>query len=112
MRILLSREHDEEFHEAQHFAQCPGRSNGLPGASGVVVQPASESAAASPPATTSGAASETGRIAWCGRKFAGRKTACGEAFNPDVSHAVSRKLGMLKSDVAEAELAVVGTASV
>ena len=97
---------------------------------------------------------ESGKIAWYGRKFAGRKTASGEAFNPealtmahktlpfgtrvkitnpnnkksvtvrvndrgptqpdrvgDVSHAAARKLGMLKSGVIEAELAVVGTAS-
>ena len=56
----------------------------LLGASGTVAQPAAASAAASaPPATASAAASETGKIAWYGRKFAGRKTASGEAFNPD-----------------------------
>ena len=126
----------------------------LLGASGAVAQPAAASAAASaPPATASAAASETGKIAWYGRKFAGRKTASGEAFNPealtmahktlpfgtrvkitnpknnksvtvrvndrgptqadrvgDVSYAAARKLGMLKSGVIEAELAVVGTA--
>ena len=126
----------------------------LLGASGTVAQPAAASAAASaPPATASAAASETGKIAWYGRKFAGRKTASGEAFNPealtmahktlpfgtrvkitnpknnksvtvrvndrgptqpdrvgDVSYAAARKLGMLKSGVIEAELAVVGTA--
>ena len=97
--------------------------------------------------------SETGKIAWYGSKFAGRKTASGEAFNPqaltmahqtlpfgslvkvtnpkngksvtlrvndrgptqadrvgDVSYAAARQLGMLKSGVIEAELAVVGTA--
>ncbi|MCU0966854.1 MAG: septal ring lytic transglycosylase RlpA family protein [Burkholderiaceae bacterium] len=124
------------------------------GASGAMAQPAAASAAASaPPATVSAAASETGKIAWYGRKFAGRKTASGEAFNPealtmahktlpfgtrvkitnpknnksvtvrvndrgptqpdrvgDVSYAAARKLGMLKSGVIEAELAVVGAA--
>ena len=126
----------------------------LLGASGTVAQPAAASAAASaPPATASAAASETGKIAWYGRKFAGRKTASGEAYNPealtmahktlpfgtrvkitnpknnksvtvrvndrgptqadrvgDVSYAAARQLGMLKSGVIEAELAVVGTA--
>ncbi len=96
---------------------------------------------------------ESGKIAWYGRKFAGRKTASGEAFNPealtmahktlpfgtkvkitnpknnksvivrvndrgptqadrlgDVSLATARKLGMVKSGVIEAQLAVVGTA--
>jgi rare lipoprotein A len=56
----------------------------LLGASGTVAQPAAASAAASaPPATASAAASETGKIAWYGRKFAGRKTSSGEAFNPE-----------------------------
>jgi rare lipoprotein A len=56
----------------------------LLGASGTVAQPAAASAPASaPPATASAAASETGKIAWYGRKFAGRKTASGEAFNPE-----------------------------
>lgn len=126
----------------------------LLGASGALAQPAAASAAASaPPATASAAAGESGKIAWYGRKFAGRKTASGEAFNPealtmahktlpfgtrvkitnpkngksvtvrvndrgptqadrvgDVSYAAARKLGMLKSGVIEAELAVVGTA--
>ena len=56
----------------------------LLGASGAIAQPAAASAAASaPPATASAAAGETGKIAWYGRKFAGRKTASGEAFNPE-----------------------------
>jgi rare lipoprotein A len=128
----------------------------LLGVSGAVAQPAAASAAASaPPATASAAESETGKIAWYGRKFAGRKTASGETFNPealtmahktlpfgtrvkitnpknnksvtvrvndrgptqadrlgDVSYAAARKLGMLKSGVIEAELAVVGIAPV
>ena len=56
----------------------------LLGASGALAQPAAASAAASaPPATASAAAGESGKIAWYGRKFAGRKTASGEAFNPE-----------------------------
>ena len=113
--------------------------------------PSAPAAAPTPAAATS--AAETGKIAWYGRKFAGRKTASGEAFNPealtmahktlpfgtrvkitnsnnnksvtvrvndrgpsqadrvgDVSLAAARKLGMVKSGVIEAELAVVGTA--
>jgi len=41
---------------------------------------------ATPPAPTPAAAdakaTETGKLAWYGNKFAGRKTASGEAFNP------------------------------
>jgi rare lipoprotein A len=56
----------------------------LLGASGANAQPSAASAAASAaPATASAAAGETGKIAWYGRKFAGRKTASGEAFNPE-----------------------------
>jgi len=128
-------------------------------ASSVVAQATSASAPASPVSTSnSGAAAiagvtESGKIAWYGHKFAGRKTASGEAFNPqaltmahktlpfgtrvkitnpknsksvtvrvndrgptapdrvgDVSNAAARKLGMIKSGVIEADLAVVGTA--
>jgi rare lipoprotein A len=38
--------------------------------------------AAAPAATTS-ASVESGKIAWYGRKFAGRRTASGEHYNPD-----------------------------
>ena len=38
---------------------------------------------AAPAAVPAGASVETGRIAWYGKKFAGRKTASGEAFNPE-----------------------------
>ena len=57
----------------------------LLGASGAIAQPAAtaSAAASAAPATASTAASETGKIAWYGRKFAGRKTASGEAFNPE-----------------------------
>jgi rare lipoprotein A len=41
------------------------------------------SAAAAPAATAAAMATETGKIAWYGRKFTGRKTASGEAFNPE-----------------------------
>ena len=34
-------------------------------------------------AALAGAAGETGQLAWYGRKFAGRKTASGEAYNPE-----------------------------
>jgi rare lipoprotein A len=116
-------------------------------------QPASAPTAASASAASAGAA-ESGKIAWYGRKFAGRKTASGEAFKPealtmahktlpfgtrvkitnpknnrsvtvrvndrgptqadrigDVSYAAARQLGMVKSGVIDAELAVVGTAT-
>ena len=39
-------------------------------------------AASTPPATASGGV-ESGKIAWYGRKFAGRRTASGEHYNPD-----------------------------
>jgi rare lipoprotein A len=43
-----------------------------------------QSAAPAPSAAAPAAATvETGRIAWYGKKFAGRKTASGERFNPD-----------------------------
>jgi rare lipoprotein A len=125
------------------------------GTSSVLAQAtaAASAPASAPAAAASAGAAETGKIAWYGRKFAGRKTASGEAFNPealtmahktlpfgtlvkvtnpknnksvtlrvndrgptqadrvgDVSYAAARKLGMLKSGVIEAELAVVGTA--
>ena len=129
-------------------------------ASSVVAQATSASAPASAPVSTSNSGAdaiagvtESGKIAWYGHKFAGRKTASGEAFNPqaltmahktlpfgtrvkitnpknsksvtvrvndrgptapdrvgDVSNAAARKLGMIKSGVIEADLAVVGTA--
>ena len=130
------------------------------GASSVLAQATSATAPASAPvsasktaAAASAVVAESGTIAWYGQKFAGRKTASGEAFNPgaltmahktlpfgtrvkitnsgnnksvtvrvndrgptqpdrvgDVSYAAARKLGMLKSGVIEAKLAVVGTA--
>jgi rare lipoprotein A len=36
-----------------------------------------------PAAAATDSAAERGKIAWYGRKFAGRKTASGEAFNPE-----------------------------
>jgi len=44
--------------------------------------PAAPMAAPAAPAATS-SASLNGKLAWYGRKFAGRKTASGERFNPD-----------------------------
>jgi rare lipoprotein A len=110
------------------------------------------SAPAAPAAAVAAASSESGKLAWYGKKFAGRKTASGERYNPeamtmahktlpfgtlvkvtnpmndksvtlrvndrgptqadrigDVSYAAARKLGMVKSGVIDAELAVVGT---
>jgi rare lipoprotein A len=60
-------------------------------ASAVHAQAASAAApaSASAPATAAAAAaraataSESGKIAWYGKKFAGRKTASGEAYNPE-----------------------------
>jgi rare lipoprotein A len=119
---------------------------------GAAAAPASAPAAAAAPATPA-ATTSSGKLAWYGKKFAGRKTASGEAFNPealtmahktlpfgtrvkitnptndksvtvrvndrgptqddrvgDVSAAAARKLGMVRSGVIDAELAVVGTA--
>ena len=69
----------------------------LLGTSGGIAQPAAASAAASaPPAAASAAASESGMIAWYGKKFAGRKTAAyrqiGNAFPPPVAAAVARQI--------------------
>jgi rare lipoprotein A len=43
--------------------------------------PASAPAAAATPAVS--AAAESGKLAWYGKKFAGRKTASGERYNPE-----------------------------
>ena len=118
---------------------------------GSVAAPASAPSVAAAPATPA-ASMSSGKLAWYGKKFAGRKTASGEAYNPealtmahktlpfgtlvkitnpknnrtvtvrvndrgptqddragDVSLAAARKLGMLKSGVIDAELAVVGS---
>ena len=40
-------------------------------------------AAPAPAAAPAAGAVETGKLAWYGRKFAGRRTASGEAYNPD-----------------------------
>jgi rare lipoprotein A len=45
---------------------------------------APESAApAAAPAAANAMSSETGKLAWYGKKFAGRKTASGETYNPE-----------------------------
>jgi len=118
--------------------------------------PAASAPAAAPaaaPATATATAVESGKLAWYGRKFAGRKTASGEAYNPDaltmahktlpfgtrvkvtnpknkksvtvrvndrgptqadrigdVSLAAAKQLGMVRSGVIDAELAVVAAA--
>jgi len=46
-------------------------------------QTAPASAPAAPADAAAAAATETGKLAWYGKKFAGRKTASGEAFNPE-----------------------------
>ena len=122
-------------------ASAPGASAAAPGAPDSV-------------APAAAGATESGKLAWYGRKFTGRKTASGEAYNPnaltmahkslpfgtlvkvtnpkngksvtlrvndrgptqgdrvgDVSQAAARKLGMTRSGVIDAELAVVGTAA-
>lgn len=54
------------------------------GAGGVLAQASAPAATpeAPAPAPAAAAASESGKIAWYGRKFAGRKTASGERYNP------------------------------
>ena len=112
-----------------------------------------KAAPAAPAAATSGGDVTEGKLAYYGRKFAGRKTASGERFNPDamtmahktlpfgtrvkvtnlknnrsvtvrvndrgpttadrigdVTVAAARKLGFVRSGVANAKLEVVGVA--
>jgi len=45
--------------------------------------PAVAAPAAAAPAAKAAPTVETGKVAWYGRKFAGRRTASGERFNPD-----------------------------
>ena len=58
-----------------------------PGAAAPAVAPTPAPVSAPATATTPAAAAavgvESGKIAWYGRKFAGRRTASGEHFNPD-----------------------------
>jgi len=53
----------------------------LPAAMAQTAAPASAPSTA--PAAKPAATVESGKLAWYGRKFAGRRTASGEAFNPD-----------------------------
>lgn len=46
-------------------------------------EPAASAAAPAAPAAATAGATESGKLAWYGRKFAGRKTASGEAYNPN-----------------------------
>ena len=58
------------------FAQAP--------APAPATAPAPEAAAPAAPATAAApAGTESGRIAWYGKKFKGRKTASGERYNPN-----------------------------
>ena len=45
--------------------------------------PAASAPVAAPAAAAVAPTTETGKLAWYGKKFAGRKTASGEAFNPE-----------------------------
>jgi rare lipoprotein A len=61
----------------------------LPGAATSQAPPASSRDAAAPSsnaaaaaATPSGAAEDTGKLAWYGKKFSGRRTASGERYDP------------------------------
>jgi rare lipoprotein A len=53
------------------------------GVSVAVAQGASAAAPASAPASAVAAATESGKLAWYGKKFAGRTTASGERYNPE-----------------------------
>jgi rare lipoprotein A len=53
----------------------------VPAATAQTAAPASAPSTA--PAAKPAATVESGKLAWYGRKFAGRRTASGEAFNPD-----------------------------
>jgi len=53
----------------------------VPAAMAQTAAPASAPSTA--PAAKPAATVESGKLAWYGRKFAGRRTASGEAFNPD-----------------------------
>ena len=44
---------------------------------------AAATAAAAPAVAASADSADSGKLAWYGRKFAGRRTASGEAYNPD-----------------------------
>jgi len=53
------------------------------GVSVAVAQGTSAAAPASAPAPALAAAGESGKLAWYGKKFAGRATASGERYNPE-----------------------------
>jgi rare lipoprotein A len=58
-------------------APAPAKSDASPPAPTQSVAPVEKAAAQASPGA------ETGKLAWYGRKFAGRRTASGEAYNPD-----------------------------
>jgi rare lipoprotein A len=133
---------------AQSVAQTPA----APPPAAVPPAAAQAPAAAPPPAAAPATGTEQGKLAWYGSKFAGRKTASGQRYDPnaltmahktlpfgtrvkitnmankrsvevtvndrgpkqadrvgDVSLAAAQRLGMVKSGVIDAELAVVST---
>ncbi len=53
------------------------------GSGGAMAQASAAAATSDAAAATAATVSESGKIAWYGRKFAGRKTASGEVYNPD-----------------------------
>jgi rare lipoprotein A len=61
--------------QAQSAAQAPAAAAGAP-----------------PASVASTAGSETGRVAWYGRRFAGRRTASGERFDPNALTMAHRSL--------------------
>jgi rare lipoprotein A len=53
------------------------------GTGGALAQASAAAATSASAATAATSASESGKIAWYGRKFSGHKTASGEIYNPD-----------------------------
>jgi rare lipoprotein A len=50
---------------------------------GLALPVAAQTESKAPPAASTGSGVETGKLAWYGKKFAGRKTASGERYNPN-----------------------------
>lgn len=61
----------------------PAATAPAPGPSAVAPVAPAPAAAAAPAASPAATGTESGKIAYYGRKFAGRKTASGERYNPD-----------------------------
>jgi rare lipoprotein A len=64
-------------------ASAPAPAAVAPAAATAAPAPAAPAAAPAPAARTVNADSSEGKVAWYGKKFAGRKTANGERFNPN-----------------------------